>query len=296
MAGVDKSRIQGFGSDGQKEKRWHCPAGHHLQPRKASGGKCSGCRHHVVSGEPVMDCRQCIFFLCNECHPQEKEEQDWFWGSLNFLLETAQQEIVEIRDEFKEMAGDVETFVNEMSFGGTCGPPVQAPKAEDVDADGARPRRKKGSKPPKSRSSSEDLSSVVASSSAFRAKAAKMEARCGSAEGPAPAAAPAAVEGAAAAGIAAAAEPVAAAESAPAAAAPPAPPEDLLDIGQNDLLDLDSEAPAQAPSRTPDDLLGFDAAPTTVAAGLVARSAADVAPLLLDLTPAATASLAQVAG
>merc|ERR1719450_755253 len=47
-----------------------CPQGHALQRAKAAAGACDGCGRFVVAGEPVMDCRDCNWYLCTTCHPQ----------------------------------------------------------------------------------------------------------------------------------------------------------------------------------------------------------------------------------
>mmetsp|Transcript_122679 Transcript_122679/g.354620 ORF Transcript_122679/g.354620 Transcript_122679/m.354620 type:complete len:301 (+) Transcript_122679:56-958(+) len=288
---IDKARIQGFGSDGQKDKIWHCPAGHHLQPRKATLGRCDLCKRCVPAGEPVMDCKECNWYLCNECHPQEQEEQDWFWGSLNFLIETAQQEMAEIKEEFKEMAGDVESFVSGMSFSGTCGAPELAPKPEEATADSSRRRRNDAGRRSKlgadegsrrSRSSSCEDPEVIQSLSAFKpatnlarpgAQAAVEVVTCQGSG----AAAATAIPGPVDAGDAACADGcrgTATAEDDGGRRRAPVM-EDLLDIGQNDLLDLDAEPlRPSGKAAAPDDLLGLRGA----------RSDAHNAPLL-DFAP-----------
>merc|ERR1711870_204112 len=103
------------------QKVWHCPAGHHLQPLKAMAGKCDGCNQCVNAGDEVMDCRQCNWYLCAECHPQEQEKDDWFWGSVNYLIETVRQEVADITEECKEVADEFESFCAQVSQSVSCG-------------------------------------------------------------------------------------------------------------------------------------------------------------------------------
>jgi len=46
-----------------------CSQGHALKFSKASAGRCDGCSRFVVANEPVMECRECNFYLCTTCHP-----------------------------------------------------------------------------------------------------------------------------------------------------------------------------------------------------------------------------------
>lgn len=97
---LDKSRIQGFGSDTSFQTAasssaapsvstaTKCPAGHTLRPWSAKPGWCDGCGGKIKSGQEVMDCRSCNYYLCNTCAPYEKvseEEGSSFWGALSSL-------------------------------------------------------------------------------------------------------------------------------------------------------------------------------------------------------------------
>lgn len=44
-----------------------CRAGHALQPWKAEAGTCDGCGERIQSGQMVMDCRPCDWYLCGAC-------------------------------------------------------------------------------------------------------------------------------------------------------------------------------------------------------------------------------------
>jgi len=138
---IEKSRITGFGSSGG-EKIWHCPEGHLLQPWKATPGICDGCQAKIHKGDCVMDCRECNYYLCEACHPQEKDDGDWLWGSLSYFAEATAQEFTEITTEFTEMAGDLETLVADMSPFAMCA----APQIDKSDTDFSIPN-KKGKKP-----------------------------------------------------------------------------------------------------------------------------------------------------
>jgi hypothetical protein len=62
-----------FGNAGAAEaaaeqpEEMKCPAGHQMQPWIAKAGTCDGCARKVQNGEQVMDCRQCDWYLCDEC-------------------------------------------------------------------------------------------------------------------------------------------------------------------------------------------------------------------------------------
>lgn len=103
---LNPSRIQGFGSDGSKRKVYSCPAGHLLQSCRAVPGKCKGCKVRIPRGAWVMDCRQCRWFLCEACHPQEKEQQGWFWNSVTFLVDIGTQEMNDIGEDIKDLVGN----------------------------------------------------------------------------------------------------------------------------------------------------------------------------------------------
>jgi len=46
-----------------------CEAGHRLQFSTASAGTCDRCGRPVQSGEKLLDCRSCNYYLCFGCHP-----------------------------------------------------------------------------------------------------------------------------------------------------------------------------------------------------------------------------------
>merc|ERR1719469_309595 len=93
-----QKRIQGLGSNGTKKKVWKCPAGHLLQPLKGSTGSCDGCKGRVVNGEHVMECRSCNWYLCERCHPQEREPRSWLWGSVSSMAEKMAQEFTDLKE------------------------------------------------------------------------------------------------------------------------------------------------------------------------------------------------------
>jgi len=95
------SRIEGYGSDGSKQRAAYCPAGHALRSVKAIQGTCDGCKRRVASGEWVMDCRRCNYYLCLTCHPQEIEEKGWLASIADMVTQEFQ--------DLKELAEEVET-------------------------------------------------------------------------------------------------------------------------------------------------------------------------------------------
>jgi hypothetical protein len=68
-----------------------CPAGHLLQPWNAQAGGCDGCHKLVKNGEQVMDCRQCNWYLCEDCHPPDGTQPTTFWGTISSLLDVSCQ-------------------------------------------------------------------------------------------------------------------------------------------------------------------------------------------------------------
>jgi len=93
--------MEGSGSDGSKPKVWHCPAGHSLEPWESTAGSCDGCNRRVAAGEYVMVCRQCNWYLCERCHPQERHKKGW----LSTMADKAAQEFTDLKD----LADEVET-------------------------------------------------------------------------------------------------------------------------------------------------------------------------------------------
>jgi len=94
------------GGNGAKKKVWKCPAGHLLQPLKGSAGSCDGCKARVANGDYVMECHSCNWYLCQGCHPQEREARSWIWGSVSFVAEKLSGEM----NDLKEVADNLETM------------------------------------------------------------------------------------------------------------------------------------------------------------------------------------------
>lgn len=263
-----------------------------LQPSKAKSGKCGGCKTSVKKGSCVMDCRDCNWHLCQDCHPQESQdvEEDWFWGGLSYIVAEAQREITEITEEISGMTGDLETFVSdvfvkggctvidgkqlqkdEISFGDTTVAPMNADRSIQP---GKKVKGKKLSKLP-----TEKLPTKEASDADDIAKAV-----------PTPAVAPLSATGA-----------CGSAENAAEQADPPRPQQakqpqaDLLDLGQSDLLDMGLEPQRQVPMRAaspPVPLTPQQPAVLAEAArGLAAAAAAGDDLLDLDFGAAAAASV-----
>lgn len=280
---LDQSRIQGFGSDGATKKIWQCPAGHMLQPSKAKPGKCDGCKKRVPKDDCVMDCRQCNWYLCQECHPQEKqEEEDWFWGSLSYIVQQAQQEVNEVAEEISVMAGDFECFIADAFATGGCTVTdgKQFEKDEIRFGDGqsaamAGPADKKIAKKPKDKEKKRPKG--ISSDNYVRGPEAN---KAEPAESSAPAAS------------APSAAPERPAPPQPAQSAPPPPPHDLLDIGQDDLLDIDLDPAASSGAAQVSAPLPAMPAPPAPAASLAppAPPAAKVAATKEAAVPASPAN------
>jgi len=139
---LDKSRIQGFGGGPPTEESWwssggpapkvyikRCPQGHELQPWAAKPGWCDGCGAKIKSGEAVMDCRECNYYLCKYCcpPPEATDEAPSFWGAMASLtdmgsgpavssaLDNVALSLGDVIDaatqDMAEMASDFKTFV-----------------------------------------------------------------------------------------------------------------------------------------------------------------------------------------
>merc|ERR1712039_898572 len=70
------------------------------------GGTCDGCSKRVASGDAVMQCKSCNWYLCTSCHPQEQNERSFFWGSVSALADKAAQEFKDLQ----EVAENAETM------------------------------------------------------------------------------------------------------------------------------------------------------------------------------------------
>eukprot|EP00429_Kryptoperidinium_foliaceum_P074748 CAMPEP_0176224160 /NCGR_PEP_ID=MMETSP0121_2-20121125/21112_1 /TAXON_ID=160619 /ORGANISM="Kryptoperidinium foliaceum, Strain CCMP 1326" /LENGTH=335 /DNA_ID=CAMNT_0017563407 /DNA_START=58 /DNA_END=1062 /DNA_ORIENTATION=+ len=260
---LDKSRIQGFGSDSAKEKVAQCPGGHTLQPWTAQPGTCDGCQQRIHAGDRVMDCRHCNWYLCNNCQPVvEEEEQDWFWGTMNYLVETVSKEVEEIREDFRDAADELGNFVSDFGFNTTCGAPSSAQFKHD-----------------EIRIGDDDDDDTTAFGDAAKRETATPGDDAKEGEQPAP---EKQSDAAAASGSREAAEAGKDDEATPSTVASK-PMEDLLDIGQDDLLSLEQQPAAQAaPPAAPAeiDLFG-DTVDSPAAAAAV--QAAPAAPAELDL-------------
>lgn len=187
-----------------------------LQPWKAVPGICDGCKTKVHKGDCVMDCRTCNWYLCEACHPQEKEQEDWFWGPLSFFAEATAQEFTDIASEIKEMAGEFETFVSDMAPFAECTAP-QVDKGSDMEFPPGKPEKKPQEKKPgvhREKTRSQGQAPEEEKLAAHREKPLNR-------------------------GQASEEEPAQQEEEV--VSKPAAPMEDLMDLGQPDLLDFDQE-------------------------------------------------------
>lgn len=70
-----------------------------------------------------IDKSRIMGFGSEPCHQQEKQQEDWFWGSVSYLTDSVTQEFKDIAVEFKEMAGELETVVKDISPFSACAAP-----------------------------------------------------------------------------------------------------------------------------------------------------------------------------
>merc|ERR1740123_1317165 len=63
-----------------------CPKGHLLRQCAALAGSCDGCGRYIATGETVMDCRPCNYYLCDTCHPQQEHPGTSVWGMVSSLF------------------------------------------------------------------------------------------------------------------------------------------------------------------------------------------------------------------
>lgn len=227
--GFNKSRIQGFGSDGSK-KVWQCPQGHMLQPWTAKPGACDGCGRKVNKGDKVMDCRTCNWYLCDTCHPQEIYGfTDGIWSTLTSVFDAAATEMSELTSEISSSVEAAASFM-------TCSAPemkdLEATEIEVPAAAESSRRRRRGSLPAAKKVSSESTGTAAPTTTPSAESATATPAAEGASDG---------AEGKKEAAAAPASAP-------PAAAATAAPPADLLDLGQPDLLDFGEPEKAEAPA------------------------------------------------
>ncbi|CAK0840348.1 unnamed protein product [Prorocentrum cordatum] len=81
----------------QRAARGECPEGHELLPWTAKEGSCCGCGKLFPSGEQVMDCRRCDWFLCEMCCPRYGRTPS-LWGQLSQLPFYAAERLCETFD------------------------------------------------------------------------------------------------------------------------------------------------------------------------------------------------------
>jgi len=76
-----------------------CPAGHPLKRLNIGfvPGTCDGCKTRMKVKEWVMDCRQCNWYLCQWCSPQDERQREPE-KILTRLSNKAAEELADIRD------------------------------------------------------------------------------------------------------------------------------------------------------------------------------------------------------
>lgn len=45
-----------------------------------------------------MECRSCNWYLCERCHPQEREPRTWLWGTVSTMAEKMAQEFTDLKE------------------------------------------------------------------------------------------------------------------------------------------------------------------------------------------------------
>jgi len=80
-----------------------------------------------------MACGQCNWYLCETCYPQQKEREDWFWGSVSYLVGVVCEEVTDAAAEFKQVGEDLEAYVSRMSLTSACMADVSQLTSEEVD-------------------------------------------------------------------------------------------------------------------------------------------------------------------
>jgi len=79
-----------------------CPQGHELAPWLALKGSCDGCGRIICTGEQVMDCRACNYYLCIACCPPKYLDQG-LWSSVNWVVENAKMEMSNITSSLSDL-------------------------------------------------------------------------------------------------------------------------------------------------------------------------------------------------
>jgi len=83
-----------------------CPQGHELAPWLALKGSCDGCGRRICTGERVMDCRSCSYYLCSACCPAKYLDQG-LWSSINWVVENGKMEMSNITSSLSELVPGV---------------------------------------------------------------------------------------------------------------------------------------------------------------------------------------------
>jgi len=95
-----------FRNSNTSEDPKRCPQGHALMPWFALKGSCDGCGRLICTGQQVMDCRACNYYLCIACCPATYMDQG-LWSSLNWVVENAKMEISSITSSLSEFVPGV---------------------------------------------------------------------------------------------------------------------------------------------------------------------------------------------
>jgi len=86
-------------SEASENKPKECPAGHQLKRLNIGyiPGTCDGCKTRMKPKEWVMDCRECNYYLCQWCCPQDGRDEAPD-RMLTLLNNKVAQEITDLRE------------------------------------------------------------------------------------------------------------------------------------------------------------------------------------------------------
>jgi len=115
-----------------------CPAGHGLQSWIAQAGACDGCHCHVRTGDKVMDCRRCNWYLCETCAPQSPGQETSLWSAFSALMNMDIQVTCKAPGKGND---SVEELVVPDHTPSVCSAHSDAPRAKEPKADEYRDPR-----------------------------------------------------------------------------------------------------------------------------------------------------------
>mmetsp|Transcript_58933 Transcript_58933/g.175344 ORF Transcript_58933/g.175344 Transcript_58933/m.175344 type:complete len:211 (+) Transcript_58933:51-683(+) len=128
-----------------------CPKGHRLQVWIAKAGICDGCGRHVFHGEKVMDCRECNWYLCDDCSPQGLADYS-MWTAVSSMFSGLTMQCVEVQPQHRPgRSEDEEIFVEprRRTRSRPSSEPSKAPPQEGTAPSKSCPKKEEASAPAK---------------------------------------------------------------------------------------------------------------------------------------------------